>query len=89
MSRITNKTRSPLRIALPGGKTLHLGPGKSGQISSKDAADGAIRKRIDAGEIAVDEEPTRDAGAANVHRQGRGGADVFARDTGTRRSGDR
>ena len=36
MKTVHNLTRLPVRVPLPGGKTLHLGPGKTGKIS--DAA---------------------------------------------------
>ena len=32
---IRNKTRLPLRVPLPGGKKLHLGPGQAGQVTPK------------------------------------------------------
>ena len=32
---ITNKSRKPLSVPLPGGKKLFLGPGKTGQVSPK------------------------------------------------------
>jgi hypothetical protein len=37
MKTIQNKTNAPLRVPLPRGKKLHLGPGKSGQIAHQDA----------------------------------------------------
>lgn len=50
---ITNKTRKPLSIPLPGGKKLFLGPGKTGQIAPKAAERPALKKLIDAGEVEV------------------------------------
>lgn len=50
---ISNKTKSPLRIPLPGGKKLHLGAGRIGQISSKAAAHPPLKKLIDEGQIEV------------------------------------
>jgi hypothetical protein len=35
MKEIVNKTARPVRIPLPGGKFLHLGPAKSGQVSDQ------------------------------------------------------
>jgi hypothetical protein len=51
MKTIRNKTPRPMKIRLPGGKTLHLGPAKSGQISDKAAAHATIRKLADDGLI--------------------------------------
>jgi hypothetical protein len=48
---IVNKTRKPLRIQLHGGKTLHLGPGKTGQISDDAAEEPTIRRLVKAKEI--------------------------------------
>ena len=49
MRTIVNKTTRPLRVPLPGGKVLHLGPKKSGQI-----ADPAADQRSQDGAKAVD-----------------------------------
>jgi hypothetical protein len=51
MRTIQNKTRRPLRIPLPGGKFLHLAPGKTGQIADRAVERPAFKKLIDAGEI--------------------------------------
>jgi hypothetical protein len=53
LKTILNKTRKPLRIKLPAGKVLHLGPGKTGQISDDAAAVPAIRKMAKAKEIEI------------------------------------
>ena len=37
MKTIRNTTRAPLAVPLPGGRKLHLGPGKSGEISARAA----------------------------------------------------
>ena len=50
---VTNKTRRPLTINLPGGKKLRLGPGRVGQIAPKAAEYPAVKKLIDDGEIEV------------------------------------
>jgi len=51
MRTIVNRTVQPLAIHLPHGKVLHLGPGKSGQISD-DAADApAVAKLVESGKI--------------------------------------
>jgi hypothetical protein len=50
---ISNKTRRPLSVPLPRGKTLHLGPGKTGQIASTAADHPPLKKLVDAGEIEI------------------------------------
>ena len=39
MTTVSNKTQRPVSIPLPGGKTLYLGPGKTGQIAMKAVDD--------------------------------------------------
>lgn len=48
---ITNKTAKPLRVPLPGGKTLFLGPGKTGQITDKALKHPPVVKLLEAGDI--------------------------------------
>lgn len=53
MKTLTNTSRKPLRIPLPGGKIMFLGPGKSGQISDRHADLPAVARLIEEGSIAV------------------------------------
>ncbi len=55
MATIVNKTHGPLRVALPRGKTLHLGPGQTGQIANQDLEHTAVKRLIDAGKIEAQE----------------------------------
>ena len=48
MTTVRNKTRKPLRVPLPGGKVLHLGPGKSGQVADDAVDRPAFKKLVDA-----------------------------------------
>lgn len=69
---IVNKTRRPLRIPLPRGKTLHLGPSREGQVHPDALERPALKKLIDAGDIEVlgdGEHPsgTGDRGSGPVH----------------------
>ena len=50
---ISNKSHKPLSLPLPGGKILHLSPGKTGQISAKAAANPQLKKLVEAGEIEI------------------------------------
>ena len=54
MKTIKNRTYRPLRIALPGGKTLHLGPAQSAKIADAAIDRPAVKKLLDAGEIEVE-----------------------------------
>lgn len=86
---ISNKTKRPLRIPLPGGKKLHLGPGKTGQITAKAADHPPLRKLIeeDAIEILHSGRSQGTGGSAGstgtTSSQGGGGAG------GVRHTGDR
>jgi len=89
MSGVSNKTQKPLSVPLPGGKTLHLGPGKTAQISAKAAADLRLKKLVDAGEIEIVDEvlrPTAGPGGSTRSRRFIYGDTVGS---GGRRSGNR
>jgi len=64
MATITNKTRKPLSIPLPGGKKLRLGPLNSGEISPKAIEHPPVQKLIEAGEVEIfgSEQKPRGAG---------------------------
>ena len=53
MKVISNKTNKPIKIALGGGKYLHLGPLKTGQIADQAAERPSIKTLLDAGEIEI------------------------------------
>lgn len=53
MKTIVNQTRRPLKIHLARGRILHLGPGKKGQIATRDAERESVKKLIEAGDVAV------------------------------------
>lgn len=76
MKIISNKTQRPLRIPLRGGKTLHLGPLKSGQISGQEAETPAVRRLVDAGEIEISGDGTQqkpaETGAGAPHESTHG-----------------
>ncbi|MCP3917777.1 MAG: hypothetical protein GY711_19710 [bacterium] len=50
---ISNTTKLPLRVPLPGGKKLHLGPGRTGQVSPKAADHPPLKKLLDEGKIEI------------------------------------
>jgi hypothetical protein len=75
---IINKTRKPLSIPLPGGKKLFLGPGKTGQVSTKALQHPPLVKLIEAGDV--------ESSGATATRKG-GGADQAGHATGLRHGG--
>jgi hypothetical protein len=72
---IINKTTKPLRIPLPGGKKLFLGPGRTGQVNAKALQHPPLAKLIEAGDV--------ESGGATASRQG-GGANKGGHSTGLR-----
>ena len=80
MTTISNNTRGPLRVPLPGGKKLHLGFGKTAEVSPKALEHPPLKKLIDAGEVEVvsgsrkrgDAAGGRSSGAPRSHRGGGG-----------------
>jgi len=66
---------------------LHLGPGKTGQISAKAVEDSQLKKLIAAGEIEIVEEDSRPTAGPGGGRRGR--TSVFGHTAANRRSGDR
>lgn len=62
---ITNESKRPLAIPLPGGKKLRLGPGKMGQISPKAAEHPPVKKLIEAGDIAIVQDGRSDSGSSS------------------------
>ena len=89
MPVVNNKTRKPLSVPLPGGKTLHLGPGKSGQISAKSVDDPRLKQLVDAGEIEIVDDDSRPTGGYGGGKRGRNFMLGHNPGTASRRSGDR
>jgi len=89
MTVVSNKTQRPLSVPLPGGKTLHLGPGKTGQISAKAVEDPRLKKLVDAGEIEIVGEDPRLTGGPGGGKRRRTSMHGHTSGSGIRRSGDR
>lgn len=65
---ITNKTKKPLSVPLPGGKKLFLQPGKTGQVTPKALNHPPLAKLIEAGDI-----ESADAGGSGPKARGGSG----------------
>lgn len=72
MKTITNKSHKPLKVPLPGGKFLHLGPLKSGQIADGAADSPGLQRLIDAGEIELLADGAEPSGAGGRGKSGSG-----------------
>ena len=88
-STISNKTQKPLSIRLPRDRTLHLGPGKTGQISAKDADHPVIKKLVDTGEVEILADGARSIDGGEGGKRSRASFHGYASGAGARRSGDR
>jgi hypothetical protein len=53
MKTLRNRTQRPIRIPLPGGKTLFLGPAKTGQVADDAVDRPALRKLLDSGDVEI------------------------------------
>jgi hypothetical protein len=89
MPTISNKTHRPLVVPLPGGKTLHLGPGKTGQVAANAVEDPRLKKLVEGGEIEFVDDDSRPTGGPRGGRRGRTGMSGHSSGGGIRRSGDR
>ena len=75
MKVIQNKTTRPLRVPLPGGKTLHLGPAQTAQISEKATEHAGLQKFVADGSIEIlgeGERPTSMHGGGDGREQTHG-----------------
>jgi hypothetical protein len=70
---ILNKTADALKVPLPHGKALHLGPHQTGQISHHDLDHPPLKELIEAGTIEVTDVAANEA----VPQQGRRGEMPF------------
>ena len=89
MKTVSNKTQQPVRVPLPRGKTLRLGPGKVGEIAANAVDHPALQKLVAAGtiEILADDRAGREGLPGG---SGSGGMrPAFGGGRGRHRSGDR
>lgn len=89
MRTIVNKTNRPLKIHLPQGKVLHLGPRKEGQIAPHALESAGVKRLVDAGDLEVLSDGMN-AGSAD-RDSSRPAADTHGHhpNTSIRRRGDR
>ncbi len=61
MKTILNKSQKPLKVPLPRGKVLHLGPHKEGQITDHAVDHPPLKALLEAGDLEIVGEGERDA----------------------------
>lgn len=86
---VTNKTKRPLRIPLPGGKTLFLAPRGTAKIAPKAKNHPPLIELVEAGKVELDDND-HSSGGTGSHK----GGDLRSSDRhdtggGIRRTGDR
>ena len=59
MKTVINRTHGPLKVPLPRGKKLHLGPNQSGQISHNDVDHEPLQRLVSNGELEVMDEKSQ------------------------------
>lgn len=89
MKSIKNLTRTFLRINLPGGKVLRLGPGHTGQIGESADEHPPVKKLIEEGKIQVVGEGTNHPTGSNLSPGSSGGAEGHHPRNKSRHGGDR
>jgi hypothetical protein len=89
MASVTNKTRKPLSVPLPGGKTLHLGPGRTGQIAPKAAEHPPVKMLVESGEIEITDDGRQTTGGFGGAKMGPSSGQAHGPGGVSRRSGDR
>ena len=72
---IVNKTLSSLRVPLPRGKILRLGPNQTGHISPHDADHPPLKELVEAGKVEISDVPENEA----IPSSGRQGPTPFDR----------
>ena len=88
---IVNNTPRPLKISLPGGKIIRLGPKMTGQITAKASLHPPVQKLLEEGVIEI----VGDGGKTNTGGSGSDGGGGGSNQGGAsgggamRRSGDR
>lgn len=67
MATVTNKTKLPLAVPLPGGKKLRLGPRMTGNVSDKALEHPPLVALVEAGDLEIDGEggPKRGKGGTS------------------------
>jgi hypothetical protein len=66
---IRNKTHAPVRVPLPRGKVLHLGPAQEGQIAHTDVDHAPLQELVANNVLAIVDDQSA-AAAAHEHEKG-------------------
>ncbi|MAF21621.1 MAG: hypothetical protein CMP26_03340 [Roseibacillus sp.] len=88
---VTNKSKKPLIVPLPGGKRLFLAPGKTGQVTPKALDHPPVAKLIESGDLksAVGSQGPSNRGQGKVSGPSGGNSSAKGGSGAARQSGDR
>jgi hypothetical protein len=89
MKTVINKTSTPLRVSLPGGKALHLGPRKNGQIRDEAVGHPAVKKMVADGKIEIVEGDPRQRSAAEEGTSPHEATHGYGKSSFRQKTGDR
>ncbi|MBG68565.1 MAG: hypothetical protein CMN06_00290 [Roseibacillus sp.] len=88
---VTNKSKKPLIVPLPGGKRLFLAPGKTGQVTPKALNHPPVVKLIESGDLksSVGSQGSGQRGQSKVSGPSGGSSSAQGGSGAARQSGDR
>ncbi len=88
---VTNKSKKPLIVPLPGGKRLFLAPGKTGQVTPKALDHPPVVKLIESGDLksVVGSQGPSNRGQGKVSGSSGGSSSAKGGSGAARQSGDR
>lgn len=89
MVKVENKTKKPVRVPLPGGKKLHLGPTATAEINAKAVSHPPLQKLVEAGEIEIIDGPGGRGKGSGSGNTGISGSTGHKSGGGLRHTGDR
>ena len=89
MATIRNTTKRPLKVRLPGGKTMHLGPAGSGQVKPKALDSPALQALISSGDVVVEDSGHSSPGGGGGSNKGISASGGHGGGPGLFQSGDR
>jgi hypothetical protein len=89
MKSIRNKTRGPIAVPLPRGKKLHLGLGKTGEITVEAASHPPLLKLVEAGQVELVDTAATHTGHASDGAKVHGSTPGHTHSAQPFRSGDR
>ena len=69
MKTIRNKSHAPLRVPLPRGKVLHLGPNQEGQIAHTDVDHEPLQRLVSSDALEIIDDQSA-AATAHDHEKG-------------------